>query len=172
MPITIRTSGRITATTRTSGRRGKAILFSALLMAGLIFLLGLRLDFARYAFTAFLWERADGTVMNTRTTTIPTIEFAARDGSLRAFSEDYFLLCGRRSLCFRRSFTPGQVVPVVYDPGSPDRAFVRDFALYSTIFEWFVEAFFLLLITLLMVNLILGSSGNLSVQLGSDPRAQ
>jgi hypothetical protein len=138
-------------------------------MAALIFLLALRLGFARYAFTAFLWERTDGAVISTRRTTDPNIQFAAGDGSLHTFSEDYFLLCGRRSLCYRRSFTPGEMVPVVYDPAEPSRAFVRDFALYSTIFEWFVELFFLLLLAALLLRLIRGGSSNVSIQIGSRP---
>jgi hypothetical protein len=169
MRMTVRTSGRIASTTRTAAPRGRTILFFAFLMAGLIFLLCLRLGFARYAFTCFLWERAEGTVVTTFRTTDPTIQFVGQDGSLHSFSEDYFLLCGRRSLCFRRSFSPGEVVPVVYDPAAPNRAFVRDFALYSTIFEWFVEAFFLLVITTLMLNLVRGGSGNIAIQFGSRP---
>jgi hypothetical protein len=170
MRIGISTSGRIT--TRTGGRRSTAILGAAALMAMLVFLMGMRIGFARYAFTAFLWERADGAVISSSRTTNPTIQFVAIDGSLHAFNEDYFLLCGRRSLCFRRTFTPGEVVPLVYDPAEPSRAFVRDFALYSTIFEWFVEALFLLLITFVMSQLISGGSGNLSIQLGSRPNIE
>jgi hypothetical protein len=165
MRMAISTRARVT--TRASARSGTAILGIALLIAGLVFLLWLRLGFARYAFTAFLWQRTDGTVISTRRTTDPSIRFAAGDGSLHTFSQDYFLLCGRRSLCYRRNFTPGEVVPVVYDPAEPNRAFVRDFALYSTIFEWFVELFFLLLLAALLLQLIRGGSGNLSIQIGS-----
>jgi Protein of unknown function (DUF3592) len=168
MRMTITTTARVTST-RTAGPRGKTILGIALLIAGLIFLLALRLGFARYAFTAFLWQRTDGTVISANRTTNPTIQFAAADGSLHRFSEDYFLLCGHRSLCFRRYFTMNEVVPVVYDPATPERAFVRDFALYSTIFEWLVEAFFLLLFTALLLNLLRGGSTNMSIQIGSDP---
>lgn len=166
MRITVNTRTRVT--TRTPARRGTAILGIAALMVMLIFLLGLRLDFARYAFTSFLWKRAEGTVISTRRTIDPTIQFAAGDGSLHTFSEDYVLICGRRSLCFRRSFAPGEVVPMVYDPATPERAFVHDFALYSTIFEWFVEAFFLLLMALLLSSLLSSGSGNVSIQIGSD----
>lgn len=168
----IAVNSRTRVTTWTSPHRGKAIFGCAALMAMLLLLMCLRLGFARYAFTWFLWQRADGTVMNSRSTTNPTLQFAAVDGSLHAFNEDYFLLCGRRSLCYRRSFAPGEVVPVVYDPASPGRAFVHDFALYSTIFEWFVEAFFLLLIALLFFNLARGGSGNLSIQIGSSPNGE
>jgi hypothetical protein len=171
MQITVNTRTRVT-TTPSSGRRGTMILGSALLIAGLIFLLGLRLDFARYAFTAFQWQRANGTVVNPGRLWNPTIQFVAGDGSLQAFNENYGQLCGHRSLCRRRNFTFGEIVPVVYDPAAPSRAFVRDFALYSTIFEWFCEAFFLFLLLLLMVNLILGGSGNVSIQIGSPPNLE
>jgi hypothetical protein len=161
------TSSRITITARTSGHRGEEILFCALLMAGLIFLMGLRIGFARYAFTAFLWQHAEGAVLNTRSTSDPTIGFAARDGSFHSFSEDYSRLCGRRSLCFPRTFTPAEAVPVVYDPAEPSRAYVRDFALYSTIFEWLVEAFFFLLIALVLSSQLMGDgSGDLSIPIG------
>jgi hypothetical protein len=165
MRMTIRTRTRVA--TQTGAPRGRAILFFALLMAVLIFFLCLRLGFARYAFTAYLWQRADGVVMNTRTTSDPTIEFAARDGTLHTFSEDYILLCGHRSLCWWRNFAPREVVPVVYDPGAPHRAFVRDWALYSTIFEWFVEAFLLVLIAWLVFYLVRGRSTTVSFQTGS-----
>jgi len=169
MGVTIRTSSRIRTTAVTTAHRGKAIFGCAALMAMFILLLCLRLGFARYAFTWFVWQNALGTVMSARSTTHPTIQFAAVDGSLHAFDEDYFLLCGRRSLCYRRSFSPGEGVPIVYDPDAPSRAFVHDFALYSTIFEWFVEAFFLLLLALLFFNLVRGGSGSMSVQFTSNP---
>ena len=167
MQVTINTRTRVT--TQTTGPRGKAILFVALLMGVLIFFLCLRLSFARYAFTAFLWQRADGVVISTRKTSDPTIEFAARDETLHTFSEDYISLCGHRSLCFWRTFTPREVVPVVYDPAAPNRAFVRDFALYSTIFEWLVEASFLLLMTWLLLLLVRSGTGDVSIQVGSGP---
>jgi hypothetical protein len=170
MRVSIRTSSRVS--TQTRGRRGKAILGVALLMVLLIFLMGLRLDFARYAFTAILWQRADGTVVNPGRVWNPTLQFVAHDGSLHAFNEDYGLLCGRRSLCFPRNFTRGEVVPVVYDPAAPERAFVRDFALYSTIFEWFVEAFILLLMALLLSSLVSGGSGTLSIPIGPRPDSE
>jgi Protein of unknown function (DUF3592) len=167
MRIGISSSGRIT--TRTGARRSTAMLGAAVLMAMLVFLLWLRIGFARYAFTAFQWERANGSVTSAVPTTDPTIQFVAPDGSRHAFNEDYFLLCSRRSLCFRRTFTPGEIVPVIYYPADPSRAYVRDFALYSTIFEWFVEAFFLVVIGLAMSQLISGGSGNLSIRFGSRP---
>jgi len=164
MGVTVRASSRIRTTTVGTAHRGKAIFCCAALMALCILLLCVRLGFARYAFTFFLWQSAEGTVMNSRSTTDPSIQFAAVDGSLHAFSEDYFLLCGHRSLCYRRSFSPGEVVPIVYDPGTPERAYVHDWALYVTIFEWFVEAFFLLLFALLFWNLIRGGSVSRSIE--------
>lgn len=167
MGITVRASSHIRTTAVKNQHRGKAIIGCVALMAMLILLMGLRIGFARYAFTFFVWQSAEGTVTNSRTTYDPTIQFAAVDGSLHAFSEDYLLLCGRRSLCFSRRFAPGEVVPVVYDPGAPERAYVHDFALRSTIFEWFAEAFFLLLITLLFRNLVRGGSGSTSIEFSS-----
>ena len=167
--MTIRTTARVT--TRVRPASGKAIWGAAGLMAMFLVLLLLRLDFARYAFTAFAWERAEGTVRSPHWTTDPTVEFVARDGSLHTFSEDYWLLC-HRSLCFTRSFTPGQIVPVVYDPATPQRALVRDFALYSTIFEWFVEAFFFVLFALLMFAMLRGRSSSVAIRFGSDPNRE
>jgi hypothetical protein len=164
MRIGISSSGLITA--RTGPRRGTAILGAVALLAMLVFLMWMRIGFARYAFTAFLWDRSQGAVLNTRSTSDPTIGFAARDGSFHSFSEDYSRLCGRRSLCFPRTFTPAEAVPVVYDPAEPSRAYVRDFALYSTIFEWLVEAFFFLLIALVLSRLLSGQSGDLSIPIG------
>jgi hypothetical protein len=170
MRIAISTSSRLK--TSASGSPRRTMLFLALLMAALIFLLALRLDFARYAFTAFLWKPADGVVLDPGRAWNPTIQFAAADGSRHTFVEDYGTLCGRRSLCYRRSFTRGEGVPVIYDPGSPNRAFVHDWALYSTIFEWVVEAFFLLLAALLMARLLSGGSGDLSIQADSPSGAE
>lgn len=164
--MTIRTGARIT--TRMRPASGKAIFGAVGLMAMFLVLLLLHLDFARYAFTAFAWEDAEGTVTSLRRTDDPAIRFVARDGTLHMFSEDYWLLC-HRSLCFTRNFTPGEIVPVVYDPGTPQRAFVHDFALYSTIFEWFVEAFFFSFFAFLLLAMLRGQSGHANVSFSTDP---
>jgi Protein of unknown function (DUF3592) len=164
MRLTINANSRVT----TRAVRGPGILGAALLVAALIFLLSLRIGFARYAFTAFLWKHANGTVVSLRSTTNPTIQFAANDGP-HAFSEDYFLLCGRRSLCFRRTFTPGEVVPVVYDPDAPNRAYVYDWALFATIVEWCIEAGILLVLLLGLAGFFRGGSSSTSIRIGPDP---
>jgi hypothetical protein len=163
-------SSRARVTTLSGGNRGTAVLGGVLLVGGLIFLLWLRFGFARYAFTAFLWKHTNGTVMNSRLTTDPTIQFTSVDGSPHAFSEDYFLLCGHRSLCYRRSFSPGEVVSIVYDPGAPERAYVYDFALFTTIAEWCFEAGLLLLFLFVLMLLLRGrSSSSMSIRIDTNP---
>jgi hypothetical protein len=138
-----------------SNRRGWALLGGICLLAACVFLLWLNFSFARYAVTGFRWVETDGTVVTRHRTSAPTIHFSARDGASYNFSEDYYLIC-RRSLCFVRNFQPGQVVPVIYDPSVPERAFVHDWALSVGVFNWFaaavIGAFFALGIFLLLTK--------------------
>lgn len=117
-----------------------------------------QMDFAIYAASGFSWIHTNGTVTSSRTTKRPTIQFTTRDGSPIAFTEDYTQMCGTRSFCFRRSFDPGQGVPVVYDPGTPTRAYVYDWALFSNTITWFVMAGILLLFVLLLIGVRLPAS--------------
>jgi len=116
--------------------------------------------FAEYAFTGLSWIRAQGTVTDSHTTFKPTIQFAARDGSPILFTEDYLEICGRRSFCFVRHFTPGQVVPVVYDPAKPERAYVYDWPLFAATIQWFLMAGFMLLIALVVYSWLFGTPAN------------
>jgi hypothetical protein len=140
--ITARPSSEISnRSIEISNRRSGAILDCALLLAGAIFLVWVNIGFGLYALTGLLWVRTQETVMDSHKTSTPTIQFATRDGAVHLFNENYIILCeGRLSFCFIRDFAPGQVVPVVYDPAAPERAFVHDWALYSGVITWFLEA--------------------------------
>ncbi len=160
----------IAVESRASNRRGAALLGGWLLIAGVIFLLAVNVGFARYALTGFLWIRTDGTVLSRNGTSTPTIQFATRDSINHQFKEDHILLCGgRRSICFIRRFSHGQVVPVVYDPGAPKRAFVYDWALFASVITWFTEAGAGLLLTLMMALLLAKKPLDVSIQLGRNP---
>jgi hypothetical protein len=139
---------------------------------GIPFFLWHQIGFAMYAASGFSWIHTNGTVISSHTTTVPTIQFATRDGSPIAFKEDYYLMC-HRDFCFVRSFDPGQVVPVVYDPGVPARAYVYDWALFSNTITWFVMAGIFLLLVLLVVGIRLPvSATRFSVGLGRSPDAE
>jgi hypothetical protein len=132
-----------------------AVWGSFLLLAGSVLLVSININFGRYGLTWFLWNRADGTVTSPARTSKPTIRFATRDGVSQSFTENYVLLCGAsRDFCAIRDFDPGQAVPVVYDPGAPERAFVYDWALFSGVISWFLElgcAFLFALIFAVMI---------------------
>lgn len=119
-----------------------------------------------YAVSGFSWVHANGTVTNSRTTDVPAIQFTARDGSPITFKEDYYLMC-HRSFCLQRDFDPGEVVPVVYDPDTPTRAYVYDWALFVNAIEWFVVAGIFLLFVSLIVGIRLPT--NFSIRLGRSP---
>lgn len=124
-----------------SPRRVFALLGGMVLVVGLCILLGVNIRFAEYALTGFSWDEADGRVVSSHTTSTPRIQFVSRDGASHVFDENYIQMCaGRRSFCFIRNFTPGQSVPVVYDPTVPERAFVHDWALSANVINWFAEA--------------------------------
>lgn len=152
-------------------RRSTAVAGCALLIAGLIFLLWLRFDFARYAVTGFLWHQTEGTVINPRITSEPTIQFAGRDGATQTFTEDYYLLCGgRSSICFIRDFSQGQIVPVVYDPSAPQRAFVDDWALSASVITWFTEAGAAIVLAMISTVLLRNKPLQMSFQFGNSER--
>lgn len=153
--------------TGTPRRRGIALCACALLIACVIFLLWLNLDFGRYAVSGFFWERAEGTVLSSGTTSVPTIQFAAHDGATHRFTEDYIILCGGRgSLCFIRDFRQGEVVPVVYDPSAPQKAFVDDWALSAGIITFFAEATGGMILVLMFAVLLRQRPLQLSLRLG------
>ena len=136
---------------------------------GIPFVLWNRIGVAIYAVSGFSWVHASGTVTSSRTTDVPTIQFKTPDGSPIAFKEDYYLMC-HRGFCLQRYLDPGQVVPVVYDPDTPTRAYVYDWALFSNVIMWFVMAGIFLLFVLLVVGVRLPT--NFSIRLGRSPDAQ
>ena len=159
------------ASQATPKRRSTAVAGCVLLIAGLICLLWLRFDFARYAVTGFLWHQTEGTVINPRITSAPTIQFASREGATHTFTEDYYLLCGRRSsICFIRDFSPGQIVPVVYNPCAPQIAFVDDWALTANVITWFTEAGAVIVLAMIATVLLSNTPPRMSFQLGNSER--
>lgn len=137
--VEVRVEQRVTK--GSAQRRGLALFGGALLVVGVIVMLWANIGFARYAFTGFLWSRADGTVVTTHRTSSPTIQFFTPDGRSHSFTEDYVLLCGgSRTFCFIRNFDQGQIVPLVYDSGAPGQAFIYDWALFASTITWFIEA--------------------------------
>ena len=148
-------------------RRGPTLLGGAVLLAGTLVLLWINLGFARYALTGFFWAETGGTVLNACSSSSPTIQFTTPDGAAHTFSEDYILLCGRRSLCFVRDFSPGQAVPVVYDPSAPQYAYIHDWALTSNVILWFFEAALALLFAALLAFALRRRPLNLSIRIGS-----
>ncbi|MGA7857565.1 MAG: DUF3592 domain-containing protein, partial [Terracidiphilus sp.] len=126
---------------RAPNRPTGAALGGVVLVVCAISFLWYNIGFARYALTGFLWERTSGIVQDASRTSTPTIQFSTSDGVSHQFKEDYILLCGGRStFCWIRDFNPGEVVPVVYDPGSPQTAFVYDWALFSGVISWILMA--------------------------------
>lgn len=148
--------------------RGVRLLAGAVLLAAIVALLWMNFDFARYALTGFLWKQVDGTVLSARSTSTPDIRFTAPDGTSHTFHEDYIRMCGRRSLCFIRDLDPGQVVPVVYDPATPQRAYVRDWALTSNCILWFFELSVGLLSGLMFAVAVRRKPLEVSVRFGAD----
>ncbi len=161
-------------TTRTIAlRRGPLFYIAAIFFGvGIPLFLWSQIGFAMYAASGFWWIHTNGTVTSSRTTHVPTIQFSTRDGSPIAFKEDYYLMC-HRDPCFVRDLDPGQVVPVVYDPDTPTRAYVYDWALFSNTITWFVMAGIFLLSVLLFVGVRVSSSAtNFSVGIGRSPDGQ
>jgi hypothetical protein len=147
--------------------RGTRLLAGAVLLAAALFLLVTNIDFARFAVTGFFWVRANGTVLSAQRTSIPSIQFATPDGAAHLFTENYLRLCGRRSFCYRRDFTPGESVPVVYDPAAPARAFVWDWALFANVLSWFFEAALALILALMCLVLLRARPLAVSIEFGS-----
>ena len=155
---------------QTSGQRIWALLGGTLLLCGVLYLLYANFVFARYALTGFLWVRTDGTVLSPRRSSTPVIEFATSDGASHLFTEDYVILCGgRRTFCLIRDFNPGQMVPVVYDPAAPQRAFVHDWALISGVITWILEVGGALLLALMLAVTLVKKPLRISVQVGDAP---
>jgi hypothetical protein len=139
-------------------RRG-ASLIAAVLFAGITILLSVHVEFAWYALSGYHWTRVLGTVVSHDRTSAPAVEFTAVDGSVHSFTENYVQLCGgRSSFCFIRDFQPGQVITVVYDPWNPSRAFVHDYALFTNVITWFVEAGIALLVGWILVSGLSGKA--------------
>jgi len=153
---------------RAPRRRNAAMLGGILFVAGAILFLWLNIGFARFALAGFLWERTNGIVQDASRTSIPAIQFATSDGVSHSFKEDYILLCGgRSSMCWIRDFDPGQVVPVVYDPGYPQRAFVHDWALFAGVITWLLVACAGLFFALMTAVAFMKKPLKFSVQLGA-----
>jgi hypothetical protein len=77
-------------------------LCAALLFAMALWCFWFNFDFVRYAVTGLFWNQTTGTVTSPGTTSSPTIRFESIDGLSHSFSEDYMLLCGRRTPCWPR----------------------------------------------------------------------
>jgi len=155
---------------RTPNRRGVALLCGTVLVACAILYLAIEIGFARYALTGFLWAETEGTVLDASRTSTPSIQFSTSDGVPHVFREDYILLCGgRSSFCLIRNFNPGQVVPVVYDPGAPQNAFVHDWALFANVISWILVAGAGLMIILLTGVVFMKKPATISIRLGSRP---
>ena len=148
-------------------RRDPLLLVAAIFFgAGIPLFLWYQVGFVIYAASGFSWIHTNGTVTSSHTTDVPTIQFTMRDGPPMAFKEDYFLMC-HRSPCFARHFYPGQIVPVVYDPDTPTRAYVYDWALFLNTIEWFVMGGIFLLFVLLFLGVRVPL--NLLVRTSRDP---
>jgi hypothetical protein len=164
MPFSFRTRTAVrTIGPAQSSRRGWGLFGAVCLLAACVFLVWLNFSFARYAFTGFSWFETDGTVVSRSRTSSPTIRFSAHDGTNYSFSEDYYLIC-HRSICFVRYLQPGQVVPIVYDPSVPQRAFVHDWALIAGVLNWFFEAAIGVLMALVTLLLLGGKPIRFSIR--------
>lgn len=166
-------SANVAVSSRAPQRRWTALLGGVVLLAAAVFLVTLNIGFARYAVTGFSWRRTNGTVVASKRTSTPTIQFSSSDGVLHRFDEDYVLVCGgRSSFCSVRTFSPNDVVPVVYDPRAPERAFVDDWALIAGVINWFLAVgiglFFLLILVLILVSRPI----RFSMRFGNLPPAQ
>lgn len=139
MPV--RFSTRIAVRSQSQNRSATRILAGLLLIAGALLVLWINRGFALYAVTGLFWSQTEGKVVDTRTTSKPTVQFTTADGTTESFKEDYILLCGgRSSFCFIRNFAPGERVPVVFDPRAPQNAYIHDWALTSSVLTWFLVA--------------------------------
>jgi hypothetical protein len=165
MPVRIRTD--IGVEQRGSSPRGVRILAGFVLIAIVAALLWTQRGFAEFALLGNFWEETAGTVVKAADSSVPTIEFTTPDGATHSFSENYWILCGRRSLCFRRNFTVGEQVPVLYDPKSPRTALVHDWALTATIISLFIEAGVGILLVLMMIVLIRKKPISASIEFSS-----
>lgn len=145
-----------------------ALVVAILAVTGLLWM---NRDFIDYALTGLSWSKADGVIINTKTTDKPSVQFSTADVGIRIFKEDYNLLCGtRHSICFDRNFAPGEVVPVVYDPNSSTRAFIHDWALTANVISVFIEAgIWFFLVVLLIFPGIVSKSSRMSIQVGGNP---
>ena len=152
-------------------RRGRALFGGICLLAACVVLVWLNFSFARYAVTGFRWVETDGTVVSLHKTSSPTIQFTAGDGASYNFSEDYYLIC-RRSLCFVRYFQPGEVVPVIYDPSAPQRAFVHDWALSVGVLNWFAAVVIGALFALVIFVALAKKPINFSVRVSGGSRLE
>ena len=169
MPIRFSAGASVRLKSQAQNRSGRALLALLVGLAATTFLLWLNRQFIDYAVTGIFWSRTDGIVTDPKTTDTPHIQFSSADANIHLFKEDYILLCGSRySFCFIRDFSPGEVVPVVYDPKSPMLAFVCDWALTANVISVFIEAgIWLLLVMILIFPGIVGRSVSVSTQLGS-----
>ena len=163
--------GARSTTTRTIALKRDRRLWWAAIFFGvaMLVILWTKIGVAIYAVSGFSWVHTNGTVTSSRTTKVPAIQFTTRDGSPVAFQEDYYLMC-HRSFCLERHFDPGEVVPVVYDPDTPTRAYVYDSALFINAIEWFVVAALFVIFILLLVGVRLPT--RFSIGIGRSPDTQ
>lgn len=144
--------------------RSKLVLFGCgALVVAMLIMLWFNAGFWRYALTGLFWTETRGVVVSPSRTSTPIIQYKTRDGTIRSFSEDYVLLCGgRSSFCFVRNFDRGDTIPVVYDPSAPERVFVDDWALRANVINWFLEAGFTLILSLILFVVVRRKSINVS----------
>lgn len=169
MRMRISLKAGVRSTPQRSTSRNTALLAGVGLLAMDLVLLYLGFGFAEYGFGGFLWwSQASGTVLSVTDSSAPTVEFVTGEGALHQFHEDYILLCqSRRSLCWVRTFTAGEKVPVVFDPHAPNRAFIDDWALMANSLTWILEALLGLLLLWGLTFRWIGKPGSFSVRTGT-----
>lgn len=171
MPV--RFSTRIEMRSQSQDRSFTRILAGLLLIAGALVLLWFNRGFALYAVTGLFWSQTEGRVMDTRTTSKPTVQFATADGTAESFKEDYIQLCGgRSSFCFIRSFAPGERVPVVFDPSAPQNAYIHDWALTASVLTWFIMAGALILFLLITAVALVRRPFSASISFDRGPESR
>jgi hypothetical protein len=148
--------------------RKTGLLAGVLLLAMDLVLLYVGFGFAEYGLSGFLWwSSANGTVISASNSSVPTVEFVDAYGTPWQFHEDYIVLCqSRRSFCWVRNFSPGQTVPIVYDPHDPNRAYIHDWALTANALTWVFEACLAVLLLWMLTFRFTGKPRSFSLEIG------